>query len=817
MVARPANPTRSANAGEFSPDAAGRIDVRQYWSAGLAFKNIEPVPQGGFRQMGGTRRIAGNWRRPLSARAITDDAASEGPHTGTQTVWSGTVAGTVAVVHVGGFEIDAGTATFVVQALVDGDWVQVGHVFACGVAEVAVSRTAAFAPGGQRAATGLRIRATFSEEAECTIASVAAYHEDGAASRPRYVTLSADDGNCYSGFVTAGHVDFFTDAGFAGAARVPAVTAAMLPALEFYGEGRTIGVFHGQLRSQRLFLAPGAGADWQVDDWPFGVLPKADLGADYVKTSDLWEIFVRWVTSSTEELWLSIGVNGEYTPALQLSGAIHANANWAAFAGNLQTAINALPTISGAFVSQNTLSNESHRIAISFNSPNDGVEFQVDVKVASSAAISALPVHSFTGSTELEPVFSADRGWPGFAALYQDRLIHARIPAVSAAVAMSETAEYFEFNIEGQGDNAARLDRLRSQTSETVLAVKESKYLLVYTDLGTYFVDNRTIERNTALNFVRASEIGIQPNCRPFDLEGVDYYVAINPGGLDDAASGGKQLLSIVYDDVSTTYNADPVSLLATHLVDRITRAAVQRPLTDLDAAKGWLMRTDGRLIAAQFVRAQEIVGFCEWIAASGGLVREIGVDGRNRLWLAVERAAQLTYEIYDMALSLQDSVTVTPDLAGAVTGLPYENGAVVYACADGYYIGPFTVAAGAINLDDSYTSAVVGRWQAPRFESMPQVYVNAQDDVVWRPGRIHTAHLNLIDTTSVAVGANGQPAEDVVLTRVGDPADQPPAARTGQVTVTGLMGSADGTTLVITQTRPGRLRVRDFAIGARL
>lgn len=824
MVARPASPTRSGNAGEFSPGAAGRVDIKQYYSAGLAYKNCEPVPQGGCRQMGGTWR-RGRWRRPISAVAITSPVLSAGPHTGTQTVWTGTVAGAVAGVVVAGFDISAGTATFTVEAQVGGDWIAIAGPFAVTDPDRAETRCAAFAPGEQKSATALRVRASFSTSSTVAIGSVAAFGESGSAASPRYIALTHDDGTAYSLFVSAGIVDVFTGEGHVGAATVPAVTSGMLPDLDAYAEGRTVGLFHSELESVRLFQAtPGQHHDWRADAWPFAAMPVADLGGSYAKTNDVWEIFLRWSASTVDPLYLSVAVDGETIQTVFLKdGGGNAvspedgGADWAQLALDMQTALRALPSLgNGVGVVQVATGGYSYKYVVTFAGAQSGSEYQLSATVVNTANISALPVHLTVGETELEDVFSAERGWPGGVTLVQDRLIYHRVPAITGAMAMSAVGEYFDLNIKGQSPGAARLDKIRSVTNELLLAVKESKYMLVFSDRAAYFNTNRTIDRSTPPNFVKASETGIQPNCKPFDMEGMDYYVAINPEGLQNYAAGGKQLLSIVYDDVSTSYNAEPVSLLATHLVDRIVRSARQRPLTDLDAARGWLMRTDGRLICGQFVRSQQIVGFCEWIAAAGGLVREIGIDGQNRLWLAIERMGGVSIELYDPALFLQDALEVLPDLAGVVSGLPYENGATVWAVADGYVLGPFTVSGGSIDLEDSYAGATVGRWQPPRHESMPQVYVNAQDDVILRPGRIHTAHVNVIDTTSIAVGANGEAVEEVALARAGDPPGPPPP-RTELVTVTGLTGAADGTTLVITQMRPGTWRWRDYAIGAKL
>ncbi|MER9622678.1 hypothetical protein NKI98_14765 [Mesorhizobium sp. M0222] len=827
MVARPAAPQRSCNAGEFTPEAKGRVDIKQYYAAGLAFKGVEPVPQSGFRRMGGTWR-KGEWRRPLSDRAITAPTPAAGPFTGTQTIWTGTVAGTVAAVLAAGLAIDAGTATFSIEAFVGGVWVAVGGPFAVKTG-TPVTRLAAYAPGQQKTATSLRIRATFSNAGtNVSGLAVSAFFESGTALRPRFVELTTDQGSTLACFVTAGIADFFTESGFVGSARLATVTDTMLPDLGFYAEGNTIGIFHGQLETVRLFLATaGQLHDWRQDLWPYDPVPNADLGGNYAKTNDIWEVFFRW--TGGVEAYLSITVNGEQTTAIpiksagvpvQIGGATKP-ADWNAWAAELALAIEGLPslgtTVTGVW--SDVSGSQTEKITFTFGGDLSGDEYEFSAIVANTADVSALPLHKQVGKTETEAVFSTAKGWPGEASLVQDRLDYYRIPAVTGAMAMSRIAEYFDLNIEGTTDAAARIDKLRSLTNETILHVKESNNLFVFTDLALYFVPNRTIERNTPLNFVPASEIGAQPNCKPFTLEGEVYYVAINPQGLPFASQGGKQVLRVTeaVTSATTNFNADPVSLLASHLADNLIRSASQKPATDLDASKAWLMRTDGRLIACQMIRNQDINGYCEWLAAAGGLVREIGIDGKNRLWLAIERAGRTSIELYDTTIYLQDAVSAVPDLGGVITGLVYEDGAELWAKADGYVLGPFTCAGGSIALGDAYAAAIVGRWIAPRFETMPQVLVTGNDEVVLRPGRIHTLHVNIADTDSIAVGANGEAAEDVELHDTNDPVDAPMPLKTKLLTATGLLGMVEGTTAVITQKRPGELRVRDIAMGTKL
>lgn len=822
MVARPTVPFRSANAGEFSADAKGRVDIKQYYSAGLRFRNIEPVPQSGFRRMGGSWRMS-RQRPPVASLSITSPTPALGPHTGTQTIWSGTVAGAVAAVFVENLYANAGVLDWWVEAeTASGVWTQIGEAFSGGTS--AVSRLAAFPPRAPRTATAIRIRCTFSTSATINAAlAVSALQEAATAIHPRHVGLKTDAGVEFSGFVTEGICDFFTaDDGWVGAARLDGVTEEMLPDLAFYAEGLTIGVFHGDLESLRMFLA-GQSHEWTVDTWPYNPVPEADLGGSYTKTDDEWEISIRGIGSSP--ISISVTVDGETTPSITLvdagdgvtpeTGSGASTADWNLFATNIAAAINALPSIAGGVTAVYSNPATSGRlITVTFAGASTGAEYQLSAIVVNTTEVSALAYHTQIGETELEPLFSDARGWPGGVDLVQDRMAHFRLPARTGAMALSRVGEYFDFNLKGQNDAAPRLDALRSQTSETILAVRESNFLLVFTDKAVYFVTNRTIERNTPLNFQLADPTPAAPNCRPFDLEGRIYYVAMDPA---PNALGGHQLVSLAYDEVAQGYMPQPESLLARHLVRDIIRTKRQNKSSDLDGTKGWMLRADGRLVAAQIIRNQEITGLCEWASADSGAIGEIGIDGNNRLWLSVARGGDIAIERYDMAIFLQDAVEATPDLAGAITGLPHANGTTVWATADGYVLGPFTVTGGAIDLGEAHTDVVVGRWIAPRFESMPQVFVTRSDEVVFRPGRIHTAEINIIDTDSIAVGANGEDPQDVTLTRAGDPVDAPPPLRTEHVTVTGLPGFMEAPTLVITQIRPGELRVRDFGIGAKL
>ncbi len=804
----------SCNSGELDKLIAGRPDIKQYYSGGLKFKGIEPVPQSGFRLMPGTID-AGPVRKGLVTVNPTDSFTSFGPHSVPTTIYQQTFAASeVAGVHVLALTADV-SFNYTVEVLTGGNWLSVSAPMGGG--QSPVSRFVSFPPGQTRNSTAVRIVAAPGGVATFALDAVTVFTESGPTVAPRYKTLRQDQNNGFMFSFGPGFCDIWKNKTWVACVYMPELAAWMLPDLDFYAEASTVGVFHEDLQTIRVRRA-GSDYEWTVDVWPYVGVPKIDYGGSYPKTDDIWEIFMRWSEGEASYCYLNITVNGEKATAVDFQSVAtgqsvpidgNSNAdNWNDFCARLALAINDLPSLDGGVtVSQQALPGRARKLTVVFGGDASGEEYEVSCLVGNTSEVSALPSHTQIGKTDGEPVISALRGWPGTCALMQDRLGYARLKGQTAAQILSATGEYFTLNIEAGGDGAARLDRLRSQTSEKILRIKESKYFLAFTNLGTYFSTNRTISRNEPLNYVLASEVGIRPNTDPIDLEGLLYYVANN----------GRLILSMEYDDVSTSYNANPETLLSSHLIDGVTRNARQVGSTATDTNRMWLLREDGRLLSANVIRNQDILGICEWLCADGGKVREITIDGYNDSWISVDRGGSLRHEYMQENLLFQQAVRTTTDLAGRVTGLPYPDGTVLWCEADGFILGPFSCQGGVIDLVDAYSQVIVGRWIAPIYESMPHVLVLDDDRILRRPGRIHTANISIIETTSIAVGANNRPPKDVALLETSDPVDVPMPKKTKKIKITGIKGHAVDTTLVITQTRPGYLQVRDYSTGEKL
>ncbi|MEO2039860.1 MAG: hypothetical protein ABGW90_14380, partial [Martelella sp.] len=307
-----------------------------------------------------------------------------------------------------------------------------------------------------------------------------------------------------------------------------------------------------------------------------------------------------------------------------------------------------------------------------------------------------------------------------------------------------------------------------------------------------------------------ASEIGSSRTCEPVTIDGRVYFFSAD----------GSIMYSSVYDAVSTTYTPDPVNDLNRDLLQNVLRTARQSKTSGMKWNRLWVHRADGRLACAIVNKAQDITtAAAEWQIAGGGSVKSLAVDGQQNVWLIVQRGGQYFLEVMREASEtlFQATINVTTDGNGIATGLSALEGRTVWADLAGDIHGPFTVAGGQIDTDAANASGRVGLWQAPVFETLPYVRVLRNDDIVRRPGCVKWVKLYLLDSTSVAIGANGQPAKDVPLQRFSDDLSGPRQGRTGHITIAGLKGATMDPTLTITQTRPGRLRLRDFVPGVKL
>lgn len=796
----------SFNSGEIDPRTIARSELKSAYSGASFMRNVEPVPQGGFRLAPRTSDI-GAVRFALTAMAAT------------VTLAPGAVAGVATLATV-----DLGAAQFVAALDVAGfsstverlggvtveyqDPFGIWRPFAAPltIKPVARTRRAAREPGEAIVARYLRL-VWQGGAATLAIAGVTALAESLAATgqvRVRPFTYSSSV--AYQAVITPAGIDFWCDGSWRGAVSLPYSTADFDALGHPTQSGDTMILWHPAHAPQRI-LSFG-DYDWARDLVPWTGVPDVDYGGTYTKTPEVWRLYLRYLSSGGgADLAFTLTADGETTTEI-LTGA--GPVTWATVAASIASALIALPSIETGVTVTQTSTTGLTTFTITFGGANAGQEIGLSATVVNTSEAAATVGRVTQGDPGGEPIMSSTRGWPIGGCFFQDRLGMCGFPANEAAFLLSQTGEYFQLDTDIEAASGPVLVRPKTEAAERLHAMREARHLVLFTDVAEYFISDRAITRTQIPNVVQSSRYGSSARVPIFEHDGALYFLS----------RSGSILYSAAYSDVSQKYDATPESLLASHLIEGIRDAAVQKGDKATDGARYMMVRDDGLMVLAILLQGQEVAAFTRW--QTDGNVRSVCVDGTNAAWLVIERqigaSQQARLEKLDDTAILDQSITRTLATPSTVVdSLGPLNGRLVWAIADGWVIDPQVVTLGQITLPFPATVVTVGTWTAPIVRTLPLVRDVGPRIVQRRPARVYKVRASLLGTTSIAIGANGGPARDVPLWRAGDPVDVPLAPVSREIQVSGLTGwSVDGI-VEITQVRPGALDVRDLNIQARL
>lgn len=822
MVAQPGLYHASSNAGELMLELNGRTDIKQYY-AGLSYaRNVEPVPQSGGR-LSPRSRFRGKIRHVLTevvngTTDYEDGAVEEAGQIARADFADG--AAQICAVRLDGFGADiALDGILQAEALVGGDWVEFGEPFGLlAGATDARTRMVALPPGQSVTALAVRIVLTDDPPEAVTFAIGGLVALGETATHSAFVIRAFDFSleQTYVAVFTDRHIDFWRNGGWVGAV-ASGFGAARLSRLDVVQKFDTMLLYHPNEKTQRIMRA-GADHQWVRDDQPDTNIPQVDLGGTYDNAvTDTWKVYIRYPTSDTfangSGLFVSFKVNDEETTGIATGAP-----DWTAFAGLVKDAIEALPSIDAGVTVAASASTGLTVLTVTFGGDNNGRAMILTAQVVNTALAAATVTHTQIGVPGGEPLTSDTRGHAACAVFYQDRLWRGGYLARKAALLASVAGEYFDLNVDIRADIGAILQAVDTDGAEEIQKLARARHLLIFTSAAEYFVSDRAISRNQPLNIVNSSRNGSAQGVPIIESEDAILYFTPDRASADRRA--GVLLYAMVYDDVNQAYVSEPMSLLAAHIVTGVIDAALQKSSTSTSANRLWMVRDNGTMAEGAMIRNQDVTAFTRW--ETHGDVKAVCVDGRGLVHIGVERQtggeADAYIETLEDGLIFDATVTQEFETATAtVTGLEIHEGAEVWARADGFVVGPFTVEDATIELPFAAEVVDVGRWTPPSAKLLPLPRDVAERTVLTRPARVHTVKVDVIGTTSIAIGANDRAARDQPLYRAGDAADTPLAPFTGRVEATGLKGFSQHGIVEITQTKPGALQWRNITVEARI
>ena len=272
----------------------------------------------------------------------------------------------------------------------------------------------------------------------------------------------------------------------------------------------------------------------------------------------------------------------------------------------------------------------------------------------------------------------------------------------------------------------------------------------------------------------------------------------------------GKALREFLFSDVDLNYQANNISLLASHLL-KTPRAMALRVATSTDDGDLLLIPNDddGTMAVFSILRSQNVVAPAEFI--TDGSFLDVAVDGPD-IYTVVKRtinsSTKYYVEIFDDQRTTDSNIQYfsgadAPDQSlptnTTCSNLSHLEAKTVNVIRDDFVLTDKTVSSGSITIDEVPTSYVeVGLAYDVEVVTLPAEPKLSSGVVVSRKRRILEATTLVDRTQNLAVNGFELPFRSLPYTL-----GSAPTTFTGRKRLAPLLGYSDTAQITFTQTQP--------------
>ncbi|MBR0661076.1 hypothetical protein [Neoroseomonas oryzicola] len=369
-----------------------------------------------------------------------------------------------------------------------------------------------------------------------------------------------------------------------------------------------------------------------------------------------------------------------------------------------------------------------------------------------------------------EAAFSGARGWPVSCGFHQERLVVGGSRDLPNRLWLSRTGDLFNFDAGTGLDDEAIEFGLVSDQVNAIRGVFSGRHLQVFTSGAEWMVTGDPLTP-ASIQLNRQTRVGspVDRLMPPVDVDGSTVFVA----------RSGQGVYEFAYTDVSQTYQANDLAILARHIVSAPVSVAY-----DQGARLLHLVMADGSIGTLTIYRAEQVTAWTR--QETDGAFRAVA-ESEGIVWAVTERDGAFALERFDAALGLDAALTGTaPTPQDQWSGLGHLEGRVVGVLADGAPRAAASVLDGAVTLEDAASSVQVGLVYRHEIEPLPPDLISAAGAATG-PLRLVAVTFRLLGTPALAVDL-GRGAEPLSFRRLDTPVlDVAPAPFTGDVTLRGL------------------------------
>ena len=432
----------------------------------------------------------------------------------------------------------------------------------------------------------------------------------------------------------------------------------------------------------------------------------------------------------------------------------------------LEAAIEGLDDISSVSVSVDAEAGANSTLLIEFTGDDGKQSWPIlIVDILTGSGTVELSRKQF-GKPDTAALWSEVRGYPACGAFYQGRHWMGGFKSRTDVLIGSRANALFDFKEDADPVAGSPIVVAPSVDDQiTIHNIYPGRHLQIFTSSAELYIPDEPITiDNIAIK--TTSRHGANAATQPVDVQGGTLFSDRN----------GRALREYLFQDAEQSYSAEPISILAGHLMAS-PRSLMLRRARDVDEPTLLLLANTGqdrygdKVPAAMCVidRSQQVTGFFRVKTQGTPLAFVTSQDGDA---LAVTERALAGpvwnyLEQFDDRCMSDAGVRITGsgstiDLSGIAEHL---NGQEVYVHADGLPIGEFTVAGNQIDLGDKSfaAEAEVGLRMVPRIVLHP-FKGKGETSPTMKAMRLYRALFQLERTGALAVGMSGSRPRPVSL-----------------------------------------------------
>jgi len=400
-----------------------------------------------------------------------------------------------------------------------------------------------------------------------------------------------------------------------------------------------------------------------------------------------------------------------------------------------------------------------------------------------------------------EQSYSVLRGFPGAVTFHQNRLWYAGTISQPDGLWASKSNQFFNFDIGDASDNDSIDIRAAIGEVNTIKHLVSNRDLQAFTSTDEFivpaFVEKPTTPTNATIK--RQTPFGAS-FVRPYVFDGATVYIQ----------GSGEIVREMLFDDGQNAYTGQPISSLASHLIQNPIQASTLAGGIDRAESYYFLVDANGTLGVFNSNRGEQRFGWTQF--TSQGTFHSIcTVDTRVYAVVKFDKGDGTNKYIlceFDSSFNTDMAKTYSGSSGVFDVSSDFANGAVLDVVSGTHYLGQFTVGSGNIDVsavDNTLSSAEIGFKFDVTLTTNPIDTMSQSGPMTGEPRSMNKVILDLSNTLSVSVNNN-----NLIIRQVTDDLSLARTAVTGKKEFR-LLGFSKDPQVTISQSAPLSLQVNSL------